>query len=144
MTSITSANAVLLLGITGIFSTPQQLQQFSADDVYDIDALQTAEVAMGVDGYLAAGFVWVEVKQKITLQADSPSNVIFEQWYEAQKVASDIYRASGSVTLKSVNRKYTMTNGVLTSYAPAPNGKKVLQARTYEITWERISPASIS
>jgi len=143
MASITSANAVLLLGIADIYSTPQQLQQFAADDIYGITALQAAETAMGVDGYLAAGFVWSPVVQKITLQADSPSNVIFETWYEFQKTAQDIYRASGSVTLKSVNRKYSMTNGVLTNYAPAPDGKKVLQARTYEITWERINPAAM-
>lgn len=144
MASITSANAVLLLSITDLFSTPQQLQQFAADDIYDIDAQQTAETAMGVDGYLAAGFVWSEVKQKITLQADSPSNVIFEQWNEAQKAVQDIYRANGSVTLKSVNRKYTMINGVLTSYPPASSGKRVLQARTYEITWQRINPAPMA
>lgn len=144
MASITSANAVLLLSITDLFSTPQQLQQFAADDIYDIDAQQVAETAMGVDGYLAAGFVWAEVKQKITLQADSPSNMVFEQWNEAQKAVQDIYRANGSVTLKSVNRKYTMINGVLTSYTPASSGKKVLQARTYEITWQRINPAPMA
>ena len=42
MASITSANAVLFLGITDLFSTPQQLQQFAADDIYGIDAMQTA------------------------------------------------------------------------------------------------------
>ena len=141
MTSLTSANAVLLLTIDGVYSSPQQLQRFATDDIFDVDAVQSAETAMGVDGYLSAGFVWNEKVQRITLQADSPSNTIFETWNSAMESSQEVFACSGSITLKSVNRKFTMIRGILTSYAPIPSGKKILQPRTYAITWQKISPA---
>lgn len=141
--TITAANAVFTLAVNGVFNVAQQLQQFSADDVFDTEAVESAEIMMGVDGHLSAGFVFVAVKQSITLQADSPSNLIFEAWQQAQKTARDLFFAQGGVILPSVGRAYTMTRGVLTSYPPIPDAKKVLQPRKYGITWESVSPAAI-
>jgi len=141
--TITAANAVFTLSVSGVFNVAQQLQQFAADDVFDTEAIEPAEVMMGVDGHLSAGFVFVATKQSITLQADSPSNLIFEAWQQAQKTARDIFFAQGGVILNSVGRAYTMNRGVLTSYPSLPDAKKVLQPRKYGITWESISPAAI-
>ena len=96
---------------------------------------------MGVDGILSAGFVFVARVQKITLQADSASNLIFDTWNTQQEAAQDVYPASGLLRLPGIATKFTQTKGFLTGYKPAPAGKKVLQPRTYEITWERVAPA---
>jgi hypothetical protein len=140
MADITAANSVYILSIAGLFP-PIQLQGFAAEDVFDTEILATAEVLMGVDGVMSAGFVFVPTKQTITLQADSASVVIFEQWQEAQKTIKGIYSATGLVTLPAIGRKYALTNGVLTSMPQISDVKKVLQPRKFGITWQDVSPA---
>lgn len=137
MSTITSANAVYMLAVTGLFPVPQRLEGFAADDVFDTEALTVAEVVMGVDGRLSAGYTPVPVKQNISLQADSPSIQLFETWYLAQKAAKEVYFCSGIVRLPSVGRSYVLTNGVLTSYPSISDAKKTLQPRKFSVTWER-------
>lgn len=140
--TITAANAVFMLSVPGLFDAPVQLQGFSADDVFDTEAVDPAEIMMGVDGYMSAGFVWVPIKQGITLMADSDSNDIFETWY-ANNGPNDLFVANGSVRLKSIGKSYTMTRGVLSTYPSMADAKKVLQPRKYGITWNRIEPAPL-
>lgn len=140
MTTLTAANAVIALTIPGVFNTPQQLQGFGVDDATDADSLTSAQIAMGVDGVLSAGFVFVEVKQKYTLQADSLSNFIFDQWFAAQQSALETFPANGVLLLKSLKTKWTWTRGFLTGYKPAPPVKKILHERNYEITWQKMVP----
>src|SRR5438045_2746386 len=99
MSSLTAATAIYQLAIASIFPTPQQLQGFAADDVFSTDPLESAEVVMGVDGFLSGGFVFREVKQKIVLQADSPSVFVFDQWWQQSQVAREILPATAVVVL---------------------------------------------
>jgi|SRR5882672_4531500 len=140
--SITAANATFLLSITGLFPTPQQLQGFATDDVFDTQPLKSTEVLMGVDGLLSGGFVFVAVEQAITLQADSPSGDVFDQWFNAQQAAKDVFVAQGVIILTTLNRKYALTKGFLTTYMPIPDAKKLMQPRKFGITWERVTPAA--
>lgn len=141
MSSITSANAVLAIAVPPLFAVPQQLQGFAVDDVYDVPQIKSVEVAMGVDGVLSGGFVFVQIPQTISLQADSPSNALFDTWWTQMQAAQDVYVANGLIRLPGISTKFTQTRGFLTGYKPAPAAKKTLQPRVYEITWERIVPA---
>jgi hypothetical protein len=93
---------------------------------------------MGVDGKLSGGKVFVPYKMTIHLQADSPSVFLFDAWRNAQDAATDVFSASGSITLPSTSMVYTLQNGFLTSATPFPAVKKTLQPLVYEITWQRI------
>jgi hypothetical protein len=141
MASITSANATFMLSITGLFPVPVKLQGFAADDIFSTDPLASVETIMGVDGLLSAGFVFVEVKQGISLQADSPSNTLFDAWHAAQQLAKDVIKADGLVLLPSITTTWTLTKGFLTTYPPIPDGGKTLKPRKFGITWESVSPA---
>jgi hypothetical protein len=136
--SITSANAVLIITVPNLFNAPQQIQDFSVDDIYDMDDIAVGENLMGVDGILTSGFVFNPVTQNIMLQADSPSNLIFEQWYQAELQLVDKYAATASITLNATGRKYTQTNGYLTSFSPAPSAGKTLKPRKYGLTWQSV------
>lgn len=137
--TLTGANSVLLLGVTGLFDVPRQLQGFATDDVYDADAVDSAETVPGVDGKLSGGWVYAPIRQGYTLQADSDSIDFFETLYAAQQQVQEIYRLFGSIYLPSVQRTYAMTRGILTNYAPMPTVKKILQPRKFYIVWERIT-----
>ena len=139
--SITTANAVVMLGIIPLFPIPQQIQGFASDEVYDVPSIKSAEALMGVDGKKSSGFVYVLIPQTITLQADSLSNAFFDTWWTQNQSAVDDYVASGLIRLPAIGMKFNFVNGSLTGYKPMPAGKKILQPRTYEITWESIAPA---
>lgn len=143
MGNLTSADIVLTLSIATLFPSPVQLQGFGVDDVYDIASVKNIETMMGVDGVLSAGFVWKERVQTITLQADSASNAIFDQWNSAQERNQTVYPSQGLVRIPSLSTKFIQTKGFLTGYKPAPKAGRVLHARSYEITWERIAPAPV-
>lgn len=143
MATITAANAVLMLSVDNLFPAPIQIQGFSADDVFNTDDIDNAETAMGVDGILSAGFIFTEIKWYVTLQADSPSAVLFDNIYSAEQQIVEKYRIQGIVRLPSVGMKWVMKNGVLSTYKPMPDGKKVLQPRKFGITWERVSPSLV-
>jgi hypothetical protein len=135
------ADAVLTLSVGIIIPQPQQLQGFAVDDVFDIPSIKSVETLMGVDGILSGGFVYTEIRQEIMLQADSLSNGLFDTWWTQMQATKSVYVASGGVRLPSIGTKFTMTNGFLTGYKPAPAGKRVLQPRRYELTWGRIAPS---
>ena len=141
--SITGANAIYTIAIPGLFPIPQLLQGFAADDVFDTDTLESVETLMGVDGNLSAGFVFVPVKQGISIQADSISGAIFDQWYAAQQAIQDTYSAIGVIIQPTLGLKFALSNGYLTSYKPVADTKKLIQPRKFGITWNSISPASI-
>lgn len=139
--SLTAANSTILLGITNLFSTPQQLYGFAADDIFDVDQVKRAETLMGVDGILSGGFAWEEVKQTFSLQADSPSCSIFDQWQQAEIAISDVYPAFATVILPGISTKFSCTNGFLLTASPMPKAKTLLQPRQFVISWNNVSPA---
>lgn len=138
--SLTAATAVITFSIPGVYDVAQQLQQFAADDIFSTESLQSAEVQMGVDGTLSGGFVFVPVKQKYMLQANSPSVKIFDDWWSASQTALDVFSCLGNITLKSINSKWNLVNGFLTSYSPMPDAGKLLKPRSFEITWQQMLP----
>jgi hypothetical protein len=143
MPSITSSNAVYMLGITGLYPTPQQLEYWGVDEMFETDALVSAETQMGVDGHLSGGYIYNEVKQTLTFMADSPSCLIFDNWYASQKSAGENLIANGVIVLKGPGSKYALTRGFLASWTPIPSARKVLQARKFAITWESVQAAPI-
>lgn len=140
MGSLTAANAIITLTIPGVFNQPQQLQQFAVDDIADVDTLTVAETLMGVDGYLSGGYVFNKVKYTYTLQANSPSCFVFDQWKLAQDSQEDTFAANGLLSLKSLGTKWNWTNGFLVEWKPAPDIKKILQPRKFAIEWESVVP----
>lgn len=141
--SITSANSIFLLGATNLFDVAQRMQDFSADDISSHEAMQVAETMMGVDGYLAYGFVNTPMTQNMMLMAKSDSIAFFETLYTSQKQIQDIYPLYGSITYPSRGVKYTLTNGVLTNYAPVADARRVLQPRRFTLVWESCLPAPL-
>ncbi len=139
--TITDANAVITIGVTNVFPSPVQLQGFAADDIFSTDPLQSAELSMGVDGKLSAGFVFVAAVFAIALQADSESCDLFDQWWQFQQTQKELFPAFGVVQLTSVQRKWAMNKGYLTSYPPIPDGGKILKPRRFVITWESVLPS---
>lgn len=135
--SITSANAKISLTIAGVFDQAQRIQGFSADNIFGTEAQEPVETQMGLDRKLSGGKVPVPVNFNITLMADSPSGIVFDNWNDQMEVANDVYTCEGLVVLPSLKTQWTLTRGFLVSYMPIPDGEKVLKARKFTIRFEK-------
>ncbi len=143
MATITSANSSFALSITGLFTVPQFLQGYAADDAFTADSVDMAEVVMGVDGKLSAGYVFNPTSMTITLMPTSPSLQMFEAWVAAQKGNREVYRGDAIIRMPSIGRSYMLKNGYLKSAKAFPDNKKVLQAMPFHIVWETVIGAPI-
>ena len=141
--SVTSANSVFTLTIPSIFVVPQALVQYSVDDMFGTEAIVPAEILMGVDGTMSSGMNFVPIPMRVTLQANSPSGSVFDEWYLTQIATIDTFAAFGVILLPGLKKKFILHNGILTSYVVLPEAKKVLQPRPFTITWQEIIPAQI-
>lgn len=141
--TITSANSVFTLVVAGLFPAPVQLQGYASDKAFLTEAVDLAEVQMGVDGRMTAGYTPMPVKQTVSLQADSPSKDIFTALIQAMKTAREIYYITGNIVLPSTGETYAMTRGVLTNAKQIPDAQKVLQPMDFVITWESINRSLI-
>lgn len=139
--SITSANSIIQIGVSVVFPTPVQLQGYTTDDIYGVNAIKPNETKMGVDGKQSAGKIWQSIVVAYHLQADSPSNDFFDEWKQAEDAAVDTFSASGLIVLPSIAKKFSLLNGSLTNYTPIPPAGTTLKERMFEITWERVQPA---
>ena len=141
--SITSANSVVTITVNGLVP-PTQLQGFAADEIFDTPQIKPAEVVMGADGVMSAGWIPVPVEQNFSLM---PGNLnddsirLFEIWAAANAAARSLFFATGVIYLPSTGRTYVCSNGVLTGYTVMPDAKKVLQAVKFGITWEVVTTA---
>ncbi len=138
--TLTAANSVYMLTIRGLYP-PTRLQGFATDTAFDTEASDAIEAVMGVDGVMSAGFVPFMTRQTITLQADSDSVLVFENWMAAMKQRREVIYADAIVSLPSVQRKYALIKGVLSSWVPIPGNRKILEPRPAVITWGDIDPA---
>ncbi len=143
MSTLTSANSILMIGVAGLYTTPQRLQGFADGDAYAIDAVDVSESLMGVDGIMSSGWIPQIKTMNVTLQGDSASNTFFEAWYAAQEAAREIYPAFGTIIQDSVGRAYALTNGVLANYTPLSDAKKILQPRRFVIRFGSVIGAPI-
>lgn len=142
--TLTSANSVLALVIPGLYPVPQQIQGFATDRAFATQAVQRAEVMMGVDGKLSAGYTPNPVAMTIILQADSASKDVFSIWDQAQVTAREVYFASGTLTIPATGETFVLTRGALVNLNPIPDASKTLQPQTYAITWESVNRSLIS
>lgn len=137
-TTITSANSVFTIVVPGLYPSPVQLQGYASDTAFTTEALQLAEVQMGVDGRMTGGYTPMPVTQTITLQADSPSKDVFSTMIQEMKRSREIFYISASVSLPSTGESFTMRRGILTVGKQIPDANKVLAPVEYTITWESV------
>lgn len=143
MKTITSANSIFLIAIGTIYPVQQRVEGFSADTAWMIDSVSNAEVYQGVDGKMSAGWVPHLTPMTVVLQPDKEGWNIFQTWQVAEEAIREKIYADATISIPSINRRYVLSNGVLTGYDPAPTAKKTLQPMTFKITWETVVPSLI-
>ena len=140
MGDITSSNSTFVLSAARVFGQIY-VDGYSVDDMFGVDTMEIMETMMGLSQNLAYGLIPVAVKNHISLMADSPSLPQFDLWYQMMKQTQSVIPANGVIVVPSTGYIYTLTNGVMNSYSPMSEHRKVQQPRKFGFTWESISTA---
>jgi hypothetical protein len=125
------------MSVGGLFSI--NLENFSADSSFTSDTIQVAETRMGVDGHMAAGFTPNIKTLTINLEAGSPSTEFMILLNQAQETNRKPYEVNMVVSIPSIGKRYTFSNGVLQSYKGLPDGNKVLGPTQWVFHFEDMS-----
>lgn len=137
-TTITSANSVFTIVVPGLFPAPVQLRGYAVDKAFATEAFDLAEVQMGVDGRMTAGYTPNPTKMTVSLQADSPSKELFMAMIQTTKTTREVFYISGSIALPATGESFTLTRGILNNVKQLPDAQKVLQPMDFIITWESV------
>ncbi|MDI3439312.1 hypothetical protein QLG07_07590 [Erwinia sp. V90_4] len=138
--TITSADSIFALTVTNLFPSAQTLEGYAADAMFALGDTEMAQSVRGADGKLSAGFVFGEYLQTITIMPDSPSRQIFETWQLTSLTSKAVFRCNATIILPAIGKKFTLTNGVLQRVKAMPDAQRVLQAMTFQINWESVTP----
>ncbi len=142
--TITSADSIFALTVTNLFPSAQTLEGYAADAMFALGDTEMAQSVRGADGKLSAGFVFGEYLQTITIMPDSPSRQIFETWQLTSLTSKAVFRCNATIILPAIGKKFTLTNGVLQRVKAMPDAQRVLQAMTFQINWESVTPEDYS
>ena len=78
-----------------------------------------------------------------TLQADSDSNLIFDEWNAFEDANLVKIPISGSTILTGLGTKWEQTRGFLMMYTPIVSAGRIAKPRKYEVRWERVAPQPV-
>ncbi|MCR2795509.1 hypothetical protein NQ094_05595 [Enterobacter kobei] len=136
--TITSADSIFALTVTNLFPSAQTLEGYAADAMFALGDTEMAVSVRGADGKLSGGFVFGEYLQTITIMPDSPSRDLFETWQLTSLTSKAVFRCNATIILPAISRKFTLTNGILQRVKAIPDAQRVLQAMTFQISWESV------
>ena len=131
---VTSVNTIVTLYAPPVITTPVRLQNFSADTAVDVNDFTMAEVRMGIDGGLAAGYVPSTKELTITLEAASPSRSYLEALYMWMETNQQTVNVIITVDQPTLRKRYIFETGVLQNGTVMSSVQKTLKA----IAWKFI------
>ncbi|ENZ3702023.1 hypothetical protein ACGI9D_003267 [Klebsiella quasipneumoniae] len=142
--NITAADTIIELVIAELYPSGFNLQEFEAQNIFEMGDTDMAEYQRTADGKLLGGFVYGDLSWTFHLAASSPSIKYIDNWQTTQMTTRSVLRVNGTVIQPSLGKKYIMTNGILQRARRMPSAGRVLQPVTGLIQWETVTPAAYS
>jgi len=144
---LTAANSTFSISIPDLYTVPQILQDFVADNPFSTSDIEVAETVVSLEGHLFAGYVPNPISQSITLLPNgglgNDSAGILVDWIQAQRTSKGIFRANANITAPSLGKVFILTNGVLKTGKVIPDARRIYQAISFTIVWENVVSVGI-
>ena len=141
--NITAADAEIVLTVDVLYPQGINLEGFTVDTGLTADEVTFAETRMGVDGKLAVGYVPPPKPVSVALEANSPSQEVFENIYREIETNRRFYTCSLQMVIPSSGKIYTWTDGAVTGGKTSPDIKKTLDPTTWKMTFAKLKYSSI-
>lgn len=133
---ITAANVKMVLVADILYPTGKNIDGFANDSLRSLDDLTLSESVMGVDGKLSHGFVKNPVTINLDLMPDQQGYKTFDNISQHMRTFNTILTLSLTIIDPTLNKKYTLTNGALTSWKAMPDATSTMQASTATMTFQ--------
>ena len=140
---ITSTNSTVILTVESLYPQGVTLEGFSVDTIISSDEVTLAETRMGVDGKMATGYIPTPKSVTISLEANSPSQEVFNTIYGATEATKKIFKCNLSVSVPSLNREYNWIDGCVVSGKPTSDVKKTLDPTSWKLTFSALEISRI-
>ena len=137
MNNITSENATAYMVVKDLYPAGFALNNFATDQAVDEGEDTVAETRMGVDGYMAAGYIPSIQNVTITFEAASPSVEFLNNLYLASRKNRRTYEVTLVVFIPATGKTFTYSHGVLKTAKALPAIKNVLDPVTYAFDFEQ-------
>lgn len=137
MNNITSANATAYMVVKDLYPAGFALNNFATDQAIDEGEDTIAETRMGVDGYMAAGYIPTIKTVTITFEATSPTVPYMNNLYLAAQKNRRTYECTLVITVPATGKTYTYSYGVLKTAKALPALKTVLDPVSYAFDFEK-------
>ncbi|EGT4280928.1 hypothetical protein DOX46_15415 [Cronobacter malonaticus] len=140
---ITSANSKLRIVVPSYYPGGFDVDDYSADNMFETGALQNKEDMMSADGKYHAGFIFNPTEFTINLMATSNAGSLLDDWFSAERTAISAFACNAVLTVPALGSKWNFVNGVLYSWNPTPPGRRVLQPRAAVFHFESVTRSAI-
>lgn len=140
---ITSASATMIIQMDKVIPNPTEVDHFATDAIAKIDEVTFAEHRMGVDGYLAVGYVPSPISLTIQLEAGSKAQALLANAYLTFKNNKTTYKTTLTLTVPSLRKRYVYSNGTMISGNAQENLGKVLEATSWKFVFESYAVSEI-
>ena len=138
--NITSANSSLRVTIATLYTAGVDVDQYEADRMFETAAVSNAEIVMGADGVMHAGWVPNPVELTINIMPNSNFGGIIDEVYAYENTGKVKLAVNAVLTLKSIGGAvYTFVGGVISNFTPSIAGARTLQGRPITITFESVT-----
>lgn len=137
MNNITSANATAYMVVKDLYPAGFALNNFATDQAIDEAEDTIAETRMGVDGFMAAGYIPTIKTVTITFEATSPTVPYMNNLYLAAQKNRRTYECTLVITVPATGKTYTYSYGVLKTAKALPALKTVLDPVSYAFDFEK-------
>src|ERR1700761_4197254 len=114
MATLTTANSAFVLLCPDVFGIPQLIEGYATEDAFSVPQYEIARAVMGVDAKLSGGFVPAVKELDVVLQADSPSNAVFQRIVQVMSAQREIVYLSATIEMPGQNELWQFTKGILT------------------------------
>lgn len=140
---ITSANSKLSIVVPSYYPGGFDVDDYSADNMFETGALQNKEDMMSADGKYHAGFIFNPTEFTIQLMPTSNAGSLIDDWYAAERATISAFACNATLLVSALNAKWNFVNGVLYTWTPTPPGRRVLQPRPAVFHFESVTRSAI-
>lgn len=136
---ITSANSTLRIIVPAIFPGGFDVNDYSADRMFETAALQNKETVMGADGKFHAGKIFNPAELTLSLMPTSTTGQYLDQWFAAENASLSSYECNATLVIPSMDATYNFVSGVLYTWNPTPGAGRVMQARSAVFQFQSVT-----
>lgn len=140
---ITSSNAEAVLTVAELYPNGIVLEGFSVDQSVGTESIQVAEVRMGVDGKMVAGYTPNPIIVTIGLEPNERCAKDLVNYWLNKQTNNRIYECTLVLTIPSIHTVFTLSGGTITDCTPLPSLKKVLDPTTWKFAFAKLDKADL-